>query len=184
MANNEEEKVEKVEEVVEEKEEVVEETVEATTENVEEVAEETTEEVENVEPAVEETTNEEVEATTEETMYTEKELLEKFENISDNLDTLVKLAKEGLENRNETIKEALNSGVRAMGNAFDKDVFEKTFSNMETADIKQMRNAWEKQVENNFSTEKVSKEMELAKDSENENNYIKANYKKFKTGNY
>ena len=184
MANNEEEKVEKVEEVVEEKEEVVEETVEDTTENVEEVTEETTEEVENVEPTVEETTNEEVEATTEETMYTEKELLEKFENISDNLDTLVKLAKEGLENRNETIKEALNSGVRAMGNAFDKDVFEKTFSNMETADIKQMRNAWEKQVENNFSTEKVSKEMELAKDSENENNYIKANYKNFKTGNY
>lgn len=138
----------------------------------------------NIEETIDNTesvaTTQEQEGINQENLYTEKDLLEKFGNISDSLDNLVQLAKEGLENRNETIKEALNSGVHAMGNAFNKDVFAKTFSNMQTKDIKEMAETWEKQAKAQFSTTKVSKQTF----SENEENVLKVDMKQFKTGNY
>lgn len=132
------------------------------------------------EPVVELATETEHEDIIQENLYTEKDLLEKFGNISDSLDNLVQLAKEGLENRNETIKEALDSGVHAMGNAFNKDIFTKTFSNMQTKDIKEMAETWEKQAKTQFSTTKVSKQTF----SEDEENVVKVDMKQFKTGNY
>lgn len=92
------------------------------------------------------------------TMYSEKDILEKFGNIANNIDQLVTLAKEGKEARQEVIEQALKSGVRMSGNSFNKEIFEQTFSNMETKAIKAMGEAWEEQVKAEFSTKKVSKQ--------------------------
>lgn len=108
------------------------------------------------------------------------EILARFGNICENVEDLVQLAKEGLEHRNEVISDVLNSGVRSMGNSFNKDVFAKTFSNMKTKDIEQMGKVWEEQVNNNFSKEKVSKQ----EFSNNEESPIKIDKKQFKTSNY
>ena len=117
-----------------------------------------------------------------ETMYSEKEILDKFDNISTDLNSLIQLAKEGLANRNETIEQALKSGVRAMGNAFNKEIFEKTFSNMATKDIKDMGNAWETQVKEKFSDELISKQ-----DYKNKNSIeveVEVDYSNYKTLGY
>lgn len=115
-----------------------------------------------------------------EAMFTEKEILEKFDNISDNVEELVALAKEGLENRKAVIASALDSGVHSMGNAFNKEIFEKTFSNMSTKDIEAMGKAWEDQASAKFEKEKVSKQ-----DFSNTNEVeITIDRKQFKTANY
>jgi hypothetical protein len=96
------------------------ETTELENENVEtvEVAEETvTEELENEIASVETTETEETADNSEEqegeetgeTLYTSKDILEKFGNICNSVDELVELAKEGFENREEVISEALTS---------------------------------------------------------------------------
>lgn len=169
--------------------EVTELETEVTETNTSEVNEETT--VEN--PANEslevqgtvETQNEEVENAESQEVETEEvdvdaEILARFENICENVEDLVQLAKEGLEHRNEVISDVLNSGVRSMGNSFNKDVFAKTFSNMKTKDIEQMGKVWEEQVNNNFSKEKVSKQ----EFSNNQESPIKIDKKQFKTSNY
>lgn len=129
--------------------------------------------------------NEEVENTETQEVETEEvdvdaEILARFENICENVEDLVQLAKEGLEHRNEVISDVLNSGVRSMGNSFNKDVFAKTFSNMKTKDIEQMGKVWEEQVNNNFSKEKISKQ----EFSNNQESPIKIDKKQFKTSNY
>ena len=170
-----------VEEVVENNEENNEEnTVENVDNSVESNEEETTEET--TEETVEETVEEDTTETTEENLYTEADIISKFGNIADNLENLIQLAKEGLENRNETIKEALESGVHSMGNAFNKEIFAKTFSSMSTKDIKEMAEAWEKQAKMNFSTSKVSKNNVVEKDNNDE--IIIKNYSNYKTSNY
>ena len=105
--------------------EVVEETTVETPAETEEVVETQDVEVENAESQEVETEEVDVDA----------EILARFENICENVEDLVQLAKEGLEHRNEVISDVLNSGVRSMGNSFNKDVFAKTFSNMKTKDI-------------------------------------------------
>lgn len=122
----------------------------------------------------------EAEATGEK-LFTEKDVLEKFENISDSFDGLIALAKEGLEHRNEVIENALNSGVHSMGNSFNKEIFEKTFSNMNTKDIEAMGKTWEQQATDKFVKEKVSKQ---DFSSENKNELKRVDMKQFKTGNY
>jgi hypothetical protein len=136
-------------------------------------------ETEEAEEGTEETEEQEEEET-EETLYTSKDILNKFGNICDSVEQLVELAKEGLEIRNEVISEALESGVHSMGNAFNKDIFTKTFSNMKTKDIKEMAQVWEQQAKDMFVKGKVSKQ-EFAKDKEEG---IKVNLKQFKTGIY
>lgn len=155
--------------------EVTEEVAEEETTATNESTDTTEAETENTEA-----TENEVEATGE-ILYSEKDILEKFENISDNLDSLIALAKEGLENRNEVISEALESGVHSMGNAFNKEIFIKTFSNMNTKDIKEMGKTWEQQADLKFSKEKISKQ-----DFSNneEKSVIKVDRKMFKTDNY
>lgn len=136
-------------------------------------------EVENNAEVVDtEANNEEVD--TEETLSIEQQILNKFGNISDSVDELVELAKEGLEIRNEIISEALESGVHSMGNSFNKDIFIKTFSNMKTKDIKEMGNVWEKQAKDMFCKEKISKQ----DFSQETNNVFKVPLEQFKTSNY
>lgn len=117
-----------------------------------------------------------------ENTFTEKEILEKFGNICDSLDNLVELAKEGLENRNIVIQEALNSGIHSMGNMFNKDIFTKTFANMKTKDIQEMGKAWEEQAKASFSDTKVSKTDSFSKQGEEQE--FKINMNQFKTLNY
>lgn len=169
--------------------EVTELETEVTETNASEVNEETTVEnpadeflevqgtVEAQNEEVENTETQEVEA---EEVDSEAEILDRFGNICESVEELVQLAKEGLEHRNEVISDVLNSGVRSMGNSFNKDVFAKTFSNMKTKDIEQMGKVWEEQVNNNFSKEKVSKQ----EFSNNQESPIKIDKKQFKTSNY
>lgn len=117
----------------------------------------------------------------EETLSIDEFILAKFDNICDSVDELIQMAKEGLENRNLVIADALESGVHSMGNAFNKEIFEKTFSNMKTKDIKEMGNTWEAQANEKFSKPKVSQQDFSNK---NENEGIKVDMKQFKTGNY
>lgn len=185
MANTGEETEEVVEETVEETVENVDNSVDNSVdnaENVENTAENTAENAENAENESEDVhTEPETQSTeTTEAMYSEASILEKFGNIADSFEGLIQLAKEGLENRNEVINEALESGVHSMGNSFNKEVFSKTFSNMSTKDIKEMGKAWEEQAKSEFSTKKISKtEVKNATSKEE-----KINYSKFKTGNY
>lgn len=162
--------------------ETVEETVETPSE---ENVEENTLENEVIETAENETTVETEEHDGEangETLYTSKDVLEKFGNICDSVDELVELAREGLENRQEVISEALDSGVHSMGNAFNKDIFTKTFSNMKTKDIKAMGKVWEEQTKAQFGNEKVSKvNIEKTEDTEE---MSRIGLEQFKTGNY
>ena len=179
---NEEEIVEEevVEETVEEEEEKEEgeSTEEKEEENVEEDPEEQKEQEEKEEQE-EENPNED----TESNLYTEADIISKFGNIADSFEGLIQLAKEGLEYKNETIKQALDSGVHSMGNAFNKEVFAKTFSSMSTKDIKEMAEVWESQAKAQFSDKKVSKQSN-AKDTKNDDEIIVTDYSKYKTGNY
>lgn len=163
-------------EEVQEVEQLHNETVAEETETPEVETEETQENLNN-----ETFENPTVSESTGETLYTEKDVLEKFDNICNSLEELVTMAKEGLENRNIVIQEALESGVHAMGNSFNKEVFEKTFSNMSTKDIKEMRNTWENTATEKFVKPKVSKQ----DFSKNENVSLKRiSMAQFKTGNY
>lgn len=136
---------------------------------------------ENNEVLEETETTENVEENTE-ALFTEKDILEKFDNISDNIDEIVELAKEGLENRKAIIESALDSGVHSMGNSFNKEIFAKTFSNMKTKDIEAMGKAWEEQANDKFVKEKVSKQDFSANDTNKEK--MKIDMKQFKTSNY
>lgn len=152
----------------------------------ENVVETTPEETSDATPEVtQEVETEEVETTeateTQEAMFTEASILEKFGNICGSIDELVVMAKEGLEHRNEVISEALDSGVHSMGNSFNKEIFAKTFSNMETKDIQEMGKAWEAEANNKFVKEKVSKQ-EFSKEEDSE--IARVDLKKFKTGLY
>lgn len=174
------ENVETVEETVETPSD---ENVEENTNNNEEVevTETDTETTETTEDTENENEGNEAEATGE-SLYTSKDILEKFGNICDSVEELVELAKEGFENRKEVIEEALNSGVHSMGNAFNKDIFTKTFSNMKTKDIKQMGKVWEEQAKAQFGNEKVSK-FDIKQTEDNEE-MTRIGLKQFKTGNY
>lgn len=170
--------VETVEETVETPSE---ENVEETDANNEEVEETETETAETEEETETEVEGNEAEGTGE-SLYTSKDILEKFGNICNSVDELVELAKEGLENRKEVIAKALDSGVHSMGNAFDKNIFTKTFSNMKTKDIKQMGKVWEEQAQAQFGNEKVSKvNIEKTEDTEE---MSRIGLEQFKTGNY
>ena len=159
-------------------EEVVENTenTENTEESVEENVEETTEETEETVEENEEST----EATETTEMSVDEAILKKFGNICDTVDELVEMAKEGLDHRNEVISEALDSGVHSMGNAFNKDIFTKTFSNMKTKDIEEMGKAWETQAQSQFEKPKVSKETF----SNEEEALPRVNLARFKTDKY
>ena len=135
------------------------------------------------EPEVEQTPEPEAtEPEAEETLSVEKAILEKFGNICESVEELVQMAKEGLHNRNAVISQALESGVHSMGNAFDKEIFAKTFSNMQTKDIEQMGKTWEEQAQGKFSKEKISKQEVSDKSEDNE--FKRIGLTQFKTGIY
>ena len=174
----------------EETEEVVENNTETTetpenTTNVDETentSTETTEENSDENSETDEETNEETEVfeNAEEKLYKESELLEAFGNISNSLENLISLAKEGYENRKSVIENALTSGVHYMGNSFNKDVFSKTFDNMQTKDIEEMGKAWEEEAQKQYKKDKVSVQ-DFSQEPESEMNI---DLKQFKTSNY
>ena len=177
---------EEVNELENQEVETNEETTTPAPEDTPETTPETTPEVETeaeTEPEVEQTPEpEETETETEETMSVEEAILEKFGNICETVEELVQMAKEGLENRSSVIAQALESGVHSMGNAFDKEIFAKTFSNMQTKDIEQMGKTWEEQAQGKFSKEKISKQ-EVSDSAEN-NEFKRIGLEQFKTGIY
>lgn len=61
-------------------------------------------------------------------------------------DEVLKLAKEGQEYRKSLSDEAISMGVRAMGNDFPKETWEKSFTNMDTKAIKDIMATWELQA--------------------------------------
>ena len=155
--------------------EIVEPEVENTqsTEVPEGTEEQPTEPATEVEPVAQNTVVEET--------FSEAQILEKFDNICESIEELVIMAKEGHEHRNEVILKALDSGVHSMGNAFKKDIFTKTFSNMATKDIEEMGKAWEEEADSKFAKDKVSKQ-EFSND--NEVVELRVDMKQFKTGIY
>lgn len=84
--------------------------------------------------------------------------------------------------RTEVIESALKSGVRAFGNDFKSEIFKKTFDGLSISEIKEMSNAWEKQVEEIFSTQRVSVEPEKKK--KEEGFAIKVSAEHLKTAGY
>lgn len=157
-------------------------TNEVTTNPESEVTPEVTPETQAAEETAPETVPEETPAPAEQALSIEEAILEKFDNICGTVEELVKMAKEGLANRNAVIAQALESGVHSMGNAFDKEIFAKTFSNMETKDIEQMGKTWEEQAQGKFSKEKVSKQ-EVSEKSES-NEFKRIELTQFKTAIY
>lgn len=157
-------------------------TNEVTTNPEAEVTPEVTPETQAAEETAPETVPEETPAPAEQALSIEEAILEKFDNICGTVEELVKMAKEGLANRNAVIAQALESGVHSMGNAFDKEIFAKTFSNMETKDIEQMGKTWEEQAQGKFSKEKVSKQ-EVSEKSES-NEFKRIELTQFKTAIY
>ena len=158
--------------------------VQETTTETEAMAEQETEVTNSIEEAevVETTTeNQETETSEEENLSVEQAILEKFGNIGETVEEIVQLAKEGYENRKSVIQKAFDSGVHFMGNAFNKDVFAKTFSNMNTADIEEMGKTWEQQAKNLFEKQKISKQ-DTNKKKEEE--FKRIGLTQFKTGNY
>ena len=147
-----------------------------------EVTPEVAPETQSAEETTPEAVPEVVPAPAEETLSVEEEILAKFDNICDTVEELVQMAKEGLENRKVVIAQALESGVHSMGNAFDKNIFAKTFSNMQTKDIAEMGRVWEEQAQSQFSKEKVSKQEVLSKEENQE--FKRIGLTQFKTGIY
>lgn len=148
-------------------EEVVEEVAEET--NIEEVVEEAVnEEVaeETITQSSEEVVTEKVDETFEKEdiiEFSSEELSEIFSAEKLSKDNIISLLKEGIEYRNEAIEDALNSGVRALGNSFNKEAFKVTFANMSVKQIKELKEAWEASVDEQFSTERVSRDVKKEK---------------------
>ena len=94
---------------------------------------------------------------------------------------LLRYIKDGKMYRDNVISEALKSGIRSLGNSFNKESFERTFSIMETEDIKAMGDAWESDVSEKFSTTRVSKDRVT---NEKQSNSSDVDYSYLKTSTY
>lgn len=168
-------------------EEAVEETTEEVTEEAVEQTEEAAEETENQNDAEVETaaevTEEQSAEVTEAFSITESELKDNFGELKVTKDMLIQLAKEGNEYKNRLIEEALQSGVRAMGNDFNKESFRKSFELMSTTDILNTKESFEQSVKAKFGNGRVSKVSEK-KDEKNFEYQKKLDVSTLKTGNY
>ena len=88
---------------------------------------------------------------------TKNDILETFGNQDITKETLLKFAKEGLEYRNNVIEETLKSGIKSMGNDFNKEAFRKSFESMSTEDILKNKESFDKSVLEKFGNHRVSK---------------------------
>lgn len=150
-------------------EEETEETVEQTTEETVEATAETTDTQSATENATESDTQaEDVAETTQETVeqkaatnelfsITEDDVKESFGELKVTKDMILTFAKEGKEYRDQVIEETLKSGVRAMGNSFQKESFKKSFELMSTKDILNVKDTYEEEVKQKFGNSRVSK---------------------------
>ena len=97
---------------------------------------------------------------------------------------VLKFAKAGQKYREKVIEDALKSGVRAMGNNFDKESFRKTFEKMEVEDIVSNAESFEKSVTEKFGNGRVS-EIKPNKEQNAEDKYAQTiDLTHFKTGKY
>ena len=113
--------------------------------------------------------------------FEQSELSEIFGEAEVDKEMLLRLVKDGKMYRDNVISEALNSGVRSLGNAFNKDSFEKTFKLMATEDIKAMGESWEKDVSEKFSSQRVSKDKVPNKNSVENSSEVDYSYLKTST---
>lgn len=113
--------------------------------------------------------------------FENSELSEIFGEAEVDKEMLLRLVKDGKMYRENVISEALKSGVRSLGNAFNKDSFEKTFNLMATEDIKAMGTAWEKDVSDKFSSVRVSQDKAP---EHSEKNSSEVDYSYLKTSTY
>lgn len=132
-----------------------------------------TEEVQEATPSVE--------TQTDNISFDNSELAEIFGETEVNKEMLLRLVKDGKMYRENVISQALKSGIRSLGNSFNKESFEKTFNLMETEDIKAMGDAWEADVSEKFSTSRVSKDRVP---NESNNNSSDVDYSYLKTSTY
>lgn len=79
-----------------------------------------------------------------------KKYMEKTFGKALSADELEKFVKEGQEYHKKVSGEALAMGVRAMGNDFPKETWEKTFSTMSSEDILNITATWEAQAKANI----------------------------------
>lgn len=167
----------------EEKKEVVEELSKDETENVENLNTTENEEVTEVVDVEQENEVVEQENEVDEAFsITKEELKDNFGELEVTKDTILTLAKEGKEYREKVIEEALKSGIRAMGNNFNKESFRKSFEQMSTADILNAAESFEKTVDEKFGNARVSKpHEEKSTDFKYEK---KIDISTLKTGNY
>ena len=113
--------------------------------------------------------------------FDNSELADIFGETEVDKDMLLRYIKDGKMYRDNVISEALKSGIRSLGNSFNKESFERTFSIMETEDIKAMGDAWESDVSEKFSTTRVSKDRVT---NEKQSNSSDVDYSYLKTSTY
>ena len=139
------------------------------------------------EDKVEETNTEVVEQeveTDEAFSITKEELKNNFGEFEVTKDMILTLAKEGKEYREKVIEETLKSGVRSMGNSFNKESFRKSFEVMSTSDILNAKESFEQDVKEKFGTSRVSKPQEVNNDIDNFEFKKSLDVKNLKTSNY
>ena len=89
---------------------------------------------------------------------TEAELNETFGNSDITKEMLLQFAKEGKEYRAEVIEDALKSGIKSMGNAFNVDSFRKSFEVMSTKDILNAKESFDSDVKEKYQMGRISKD--------------------------
>lgn len=67
--------------------------------------------------------------------------------LADENAKLTDLAGQGRLYREDTIKQALAEGIRALGNDFHKETYQKMFSNADISQIKRSRDDWKRQAD-------------------------------------
>lgn len=75
-----------------------------------------------------------------------KKLIDGFETLKDENGKMASLADQGRQYRADTIKAALAEGVRALGDDFHSETYEKMFINADISHIKRMKDDWGRQA--------------------------------------
>ena len=97
------------------------------------------------------------------------------ENLIDGVRWLVEenarlqpLAEQGEQYRSDLIEQALAEGVRAMGNEFPRETYERMLEDADAGHIKEVRDAWAKQAQELFSKGRITVDEEQTPPPERE----------------
>ncbi len=91
-----------------------------------------------------------------------EDLAEAVQTLADENTRLVTLADEGQEYRKDLIKQALAEGVRAMGETFPAETYEKMMMSADPSQIKILRDSWAKQASEIFTAGRKTVDAETA----------------------